>query len=346
MSFVEATLADQQPTDAIRMNISNMDTPEDEARNVPYDMDITAKTRVELSFADLVPTAGFAPTGSPEPYIDSRTSRLAEFTHLRAKAVFDVSTTAEALDLPLSSSTTMQTSLTDDIAVMIIDQATLVLPEDGNRVKSPHRYMTSMDFVQRQSIVRALRTQECNVNLAERTSLGGVDVIVDPDSAIIVVSLFTLPAHGNQLVDQISELSWRFLRILIILEAYPETLALRPPKSTTDTPNISAYTPPILKAIRKLKRDIVIVEACGKKRTECMVEYAFANNPLEAAKLTRYFGDLAEERDQSGGLLWKSREWLELEVFPVCSHKLFVGSIDEAVEWVRRTKRIWPNSGE
>jgi hypothetical protein len=263
--------------------------------------------------------AGFKDSSAPDLSgmdLDSHISRLAEFTRLRAKNCGATDMAVIPADLPPSSSPTTNhsSSISDEIAATLMDTSTMLLPENLATKQHSHRYMASMDFVQRQAIVRLLRTPEWNVDLAERASLGGVDLIVDPQSAIIVTSLFTLPTRGQQLVHRISEHSWRFKHLLVLLEAYPESVALKPGKlGIMDVPVISAYTPPILKAIRKLRRDVIIGEACGKKRVECEVGYGFVNDVREAASFVRWFGDLAEGRDGSGGVLWKGREWLDLE---------------------------------
>ncbi|EKM84410.1 hypothetical protein AGABI1DRAFT_124718 [Agaricus bisporus var. burnettii JB137-S8] len=286
-----------------------------ETNTAPFDHD---HTLVDAGFMDSA--APFMLTGEEfsGTDLDSHISRLAEFTRLRAKDYVATNTATIPADLPPSSDpTNHSSSISDEIAATIMDTSTIFLPESMAVANHSHRYMASLDFVQRQAIVRLLRSREWNVDLAERVSLGGVDLIVDPHSAIIVTSLFTLPSRGQQLVHRISEHSWRFKHLLVLLEAYPESIALRPAKSTTatisDGPVISAYTPPILKAIRKLRRDVIIGEACGKKRVGCKVEYGFVNDAKEAARFVRYFGEMAEMRDESGGVLWQPRGWLDVE---------------------------------
>lgn len=295
------------------------------------DFDISATNAAPFYHDHTLVDAGFMDSAAPfmltgEDFsgtdLDSHISRLAEFTRLRAKDYGATITATIPADLPPSSDpTNHSSSISDEIAATIMDTSTIFLPEYMDVVKHSHRYMASLDFVQRQAIVRLLRSQEWNVDLAERVSLGGVDLIVDPHSAIIVTSLFTLPSRGQQLVHRISEHSWRFKHLLVLLEAYPESIALRPAKSSTTTisdgPVISAYTPPILKAIRKLRRDVIIGEACGKKRVGCKVEYGFVNDAREAARFVRYFGEMAEMRDESGGVLWQPRGWLDLETSQV-----------------------------
>lgn len=303
-------LYDQTVADDTALNATNADSFADEKNTgISFGVD-----NAPIDPGHILTSFGVRGITEPlEP--DSCASRLAGFARLRSKIIAEAPPPTPAVDLPPSSSPISE--VPEDVLVAINDPSSLILPDTINGPKSLHRYLASMEFVQRQAIVRALRMPECNVDLPERTSLGGVDMIIDPYSSIIVASLFTLPAYGKQLVDRIWEQSWRFKHILVLLEAYPETLAFRPQKSNSDRQDVSAYTPPILKAIRKLRRDVVIGEACGKKRAGCSVEYAFANDPMGAAKFVRYFGDIAQQRDQTRGLLWKTREWLDLEACPV-----------------------------
>ncbi|KAJ3562385.1 hypothetical protein NP233_g9608 [Leucocoprinus birnbaumii] len=243
---------------------------------------------------------------------DSNISHLKSFAKLRAKVL------SQPVDNPIepssSSSPSTEASHQDNSTAIINDRSTLFPPDDDYSSGRPHRYMVSMEFVQRQAIVREIRRRD--IDLVERTSLGGVELIVDPFSAVIVSSLFTLPAYGKLLASRISEHSWRFQHILVVLEGYPEVLSFKPPKLKSDGPELSAYTPPIVKAIKKLRRDVTIAEACGKKNPGCEVRFSFAGDTSEAGKIIRYYGNLAEERDPTGGILWQPREWLEEEELP------------------------------
>lgn len=244
---------------------------------------------------------------------NSNISYLSAFRKLRAKGIEEI---VEDPIMPPSSSSVAPSSNLEEITGIMKDKSTLLLPGDDYTPALPHQYMVSMDLVQRQNIVREFR--KLDIDLVERTSLGGIELIVDPLSAIIVSSLFTLPSVGKLLADRIADNSWRFQNILVLLEGYPEALSFRQPKSKLDAPNLFAFTPPILKAIKKLKRDVAIAEAYGKKNSGCCVNYSFANSVSETSKLVRYFGDLSQERDQTGGLLWQQRDWLDEEQLPVC----------------------------
>jgi len=111
--------------------------------------------------------------------------------------------------------------------------------------------------------------------------------------------------------------------LLVIFEAYPEHQSRRSfvikngdgsaSAQRTAASELYAYTQPIVKAIKKFRRDVSIADACGAKCADTKVEYAFADTVNEAALLTRWFGERAEEADETGGLLWREREWLAVD---------------------------------
>ena len=160
-------------------------------------------------------------------------------------------------------------------------------------------------------LIRVLRTPQYSVELVERDDLDGVDLIVDPFTGVIFASLFSLPSQCEDLINRISKLSWSYQRLIVILEGYTPTCAN---KAVDGTPEmLSAYTPPILKAIKKLRRGVGMAEAVEEKQGTTIVLYAFVNSVYEAASITRYIGDLAEEVDVTNGTLWENRTWLHDE---------------------------------
>ncbi|KAH7881989.1 hypothetical protein F5I97DRAFT_2069224 [Phlebopus sp. FC_14] len=144
-----------------------------------------------------------------------------------------------------------------------------------------------MAFIQKHALVRQLQSDACRVSIVERYQLGGVDIVVDSDHAIVFVPLLALPANIEPFSDRISSESWR-------LAPY-------------------AYSPPVCKAIKKLRRLLSIAEGCGTKDEACSVIWAFANDPEETAMFVRCFGEEAYARALSVGneVLWGKREWLE-----------------------------------
>ncbi|KAG6833602.1 hypothetical protein H0H87_004229 [Tephrocybe sp. NHM501043] len=200
----------------------------------------------------------------------------------------------------------------------LYDHMTIQLPLHLPQPRTTHKYMASINLLQKQVLVRSLNAYECLVELVERDSLGGVDLIIDPQTAIIFASLLSLPAHGKKLLDTLTAESWRYRRILIVFEAYPEAKSFRDPQRQKQRrgeldPELNAYTPPIVKAIKKFRRDMAITEGCGKKTTACEVWCAFANSVKEAANCARAFGDEAEGADWTNGALWGEREWLDVD---------------------------------
>ncbi|KAF8971848.1 hypothetical protein BDZ97DRAFT_1913740 [Flammula alnicola] len=249
-----------------------------------------------------------------EPDIASRSLGILSFAQLRARKVTETKSVPmpePALIFPvehISARAEPQKAPQE-----IFDQNTICLPDVINVASSVHRYLASLELVQKHALVRALRADECAVELVERQSLGGVDLILDPHCAIIFLSLFTLSARCGSYVERVSQQSWNFSHLLVIFEAYPEHRSKR--SNTKQGRNSSAselyaYTPPIIKAIKKFRRDVSIADACGTKCPETKVEYAFADTVDEAALLTRWYGDMAEERDETQGAIWGERAWL------------------------------------
>ncbi|KIM38160.1 hypothetical protein M413DRAFT_30301 [Hebeloma cylindrosporum] len=252
---------------------------------------------------DSLQERGLALTLASEPDIASQPLGIFAFAHLRAKKVSEhlPDPVVEPIPVPVPA---VISNEKQSVPPDLFDQNTLRLPDAINPAQSVHRYMASLEFIQKHALVRALRSSECSVELVERQTLGGVDLIVDPHCAIIFLSLFTLAARCDIYTERISQQSWKFSRLLVIFEAYPEQRSKRSfmfqNRGSTSASSLSelyAFTPPIVKAIKKFRRDVSIADACGTKCGNTRVEYAFANTVNEAASLTRWFGERAEEAD-------------------------------------------------
>jgi len=275
---------------------------------------------------DPLPERGVDLTLASEPDIASQALGIFAFAHLRAKKVSEhqPAPVVEPITVPVPASTSNETR---SAPPELFDQNTLRLPDVINPAQSVHRYMASLEFIQKHALVCALRSSECSVELVERQTLGGVDLIVDPHCAIIFLSLFTLAARCDAYTERISQQSWKFSQLLVVFEAYPEqrskrSFATKSRGSTSggassSSSELYAFTPPIVKAIKKFRRDVNIADACGTKCPNTKVEYAFANTVDEAALLTRWFGEMAEEVDETGGVVWGEREWLAVDFLEV-----------------------------
>ncbi|RPD65120.1 hypothetical protein L227DRAFT_607705 [Lentinus tigrinus ALCF2SS1-6] len=198
----------------------------------------------------------------------------------------------------------------------LLDDRTLLLPDDYKPPTTVHRYMASMAVIQKRALVRALDTY-CAVGFIERERLGedadDVHVIMDCETAVLFFSLEMLPSGGDALATLLTRLSWRYTRLLVIFECYPSVWDYRGDRDFAAKPTASAWSPPVVKAVRKLRRDLSISEGVQTKSAATLVEYAFANTVEEAAALTRLYGDVAEAQDQTSGAIWGERLWLTHE---------------------------------
>jgi hypothetical protein len=209
----------------------------------------------------------------------------------------------------------------------VFDQHTVRLPEHWVPASSVHRYLASMTLIQKRALVRELQGHHCRVALVERYDLGGTDIIIDTDYGVLFIPLLALPAHVESAVERISRESWRYLNLLVVLEAFPSAQSYRADRLQDTRPVPHAYTPPTCKAIKKLRRNLGIAEGCGTMNPHCTVTWAFANDTEEAAKFVRCFGEeaCAISKERGHGILWDEREWLEEEEREVSLSILFAG---------------------
>ncbi|KAJ7491272.1 hypothetical protein FB451DRAFT_1222613 [Mycena latifolia] len=266
-------------------------------------------TQIPADYTPSDETYADPPSATPSaPEIAIRSLGIAEFAKLRAKKVNNPAPESQLI----SEANRLPEEPSHSIPENVYDRNTLRLPTAWNFPGLLHRYMVSMELVQKQGLVRSLRSRTCSIDLVERDALGGVDIVLDPHTAIIFTNLLILPSECSDLTSRIAQQSWCYSRLLIIFEAYPAARSYQSSSSTAS--ELFAYSPPIIKALGKLKRDLGIAEGCGSKRQACLVQYAFADTVDEAAMFTRYFGDFAEANDESRGCIWGEREWLDDDV--------------------------------
>jgi hypothetical protein len=209
----------------------------------------------------------------------------------------------------------------------VCDAKTIYLPE-AIMPQSIHKYMACLELIQKQALVRALSSKDCAIDLVERRDLAGVDLILDTDTAVLFFNLFSLPVRCGACVDKIAKGSWKYDRLLIVFEAYGELSAKKTKRPSLPTPSATvcclpqpyAYTPPIVKALKKFKRDLCIAEGCGTKRAATVVQYGFADTVEEAALFTRLYGDWCEANDRTHGVIWGKRDWLDADFLEVGKH--------------------------
>ncbi|TFY82439.1 hypothetical protein EWM64_g1574 [Hericium alpestre] len=192
------------------------------------------------------------------------------------------------------------------IPEQLIDHNTLTSPDTGPRPFSIHTYLASVEMIQKRSLIRHLSSRDCSVRLVERETRGGADLILDPDTAVVYFSLFSLPSQSGELQLRLEALSWCFRHICIIFGTYPASQDLS--VDSTDGLAPCPFSPPIIKAVKKFKRDLGIAEAFNSKSAESTIYFAFALSVEEAARYARLFGDKAEQLSELQ--VWDDRQWL------------------------------------
>ncbi|KAL5519637.1 hypothetical protein ACEPAH_1320 [Sanghuangporus vaninii] len=201
---------------------------------------------------------------------------------------------------------------------LLADTRAFVIPEHWKTPITQHTYLVSLDFVQQRRLVCSLESS-CAVRLVERDSItpmsftadaglptpkahsADISLILGPDSAVVFFPLSSLPSQSayKVLLDALAAYSWRFSNMLLVLIAFPRSQLIRttnPTKASNDMP--SSYSPPAIKAARRVRRDLALREGTGEKRTACAIEPAFADDTEQAAKLVRAFGDLVLQGSQ------------------------------------------------
>ena len=263
---------------------------------------------------DTFPLEAASDTRPQEPLVSIRPLGAAQFAMLRGKRVR--APEPDILIEPEKSKTPQAESTPCTVPEDLVDYNTLRLPCPFPPPSTLHRYLTSMGVVQKQTLVRSFRTQQCAVELVEHETLGDVDLVLDPHSAVFFTSLLSLPFQCEAIVSRLCQQSWRFSQLLVVLEAYQESHSYVPDREMSTRTKINCYTPMIIKAVKKLRRNLGVSEACDTKNPACSVFLAFADSVGEAALLTRYFGDLAEANDVAvtGGAVWGNRDWLDASI--------------------------------
>ncbi len=241
-----------------------------------------------------------------QPSISSHAAGLSEFLRLRARRLLEAQPVQQPAPSQLDRPVVPVVRPT--APPELYDKNTLQLPSH-EFPSHKHLYFASIDLLQKNVLLRHLRSSDCAVDFAEREHLSGVDLILDANTSIVFVSLVSLASQRETLVANISEQSWRYRHILVVFEAYPISCSFKAAEKH-DT-SFNAYTPPAIKAMGRFRRDLSLMEACEKKSTSCSVHTAFADSVHEAALFTRYYGDMAEQLD---GTLWGDRPWLDGEV--------------------------------
>ncbi|KAF8492671.1 hypothetical protein JB92DRAFT_3100288 [Gautieria morchelliformis] len=245
---------------------------------------------------------------------DAAQEYLTDFVRLRGKSVREsvsvLSPQPEPEPEPAPELPIDLTSSPRPVPPELADANTLSLPDEWVAPTSRHRYIASLDVLQKTILRKHLASPDCRVELAERDAwaTNGVDLILDPDTALLLVPLAPLSVSGEALTEKIAKLSWDFARLVVVFEAFSTSSSYRTESGAGLAPY--AFPPAIMKAIRKFKWTVAILDgmATGNKRRETEVRYGYARDVGEAARLVRLAGDMAEKA--SGASLGDGRDWL------------------------------------
>ncbi|KAG8970310.1 hypothetical protein FRB90_010669, partial [Tulasnella sp. 427] len=257
---------------------------------------------------------------------DSNRNRLHRFLSLRGRPqpeeVLDQLVIAQNDEVPSPHSSPDCIRHPPVIPEEVSTHCTFGIDRTAPRANHPpviYKYIASFDMIQKRGIYHHLTSDPIGIYLVERLNVTDVDLIVDPGAAIIYVTLAALPAETSALVERISKISPAYSRILLIFEAYSpshsRTARLDSEPIRKDTAAPYAFSPPILKAFKHLRRSLIIAQSTGEKLTSCRVDVAFALDEEEAALYGRMFGDARVEecaRDGNAAMSgpWDGRDWL------------------------------------
>ncbi|KAI0778730.1 hypothetical protein BD413DRAFT_465182 [Trametes elegans] len=201
------------------------------------------------------------------------------------------------------------------IPLELVNNRTLLLPAVNMPPITAHRYMASVELIQKRSLVRALSSL-CAVDLAEREHLGAdaehVQLILDCETAILLANVEALPMRVDALTAALTRLSWRFSRLLLLFECYPSSWNYKLDQGFADKETASVWSPPVVKAVKKLRRDLGVAEGLQTKRTAAVIEYAFASTVEEAAMYARLYGDTSALQGGTGDVS-RDISWLSCD---------------------------------
>ncbi|KAL4251505.1 hypothetical protein ABKN59_005052 [Abortiporus biennis] len=224
----------------------------------------------------------------------------------------------------------------------LIDASTLPHPPHvSDEINIPHKYLVSSSLLNKRRLLHVLASPFMDITLVDSpTPFTEGHIIFDPSSCLIFYPMSSLPAPGKieELMETVGRLNNRhgFDNVFVLWECFGEGeyWVLDENNCAGDEEvegvKLNPFSPPVIKALKKFKRDLAIAEACtatmmvnndgkGESATAVQgalsVKYAFALTVSEAAKYVRQFGDLSEEmwraRDDVGGVVWDApRVWL------------------------------------
>lgn len=290
------------------------------------------------------PARLLAPTGSHKENPTPRAVRFSElvrssisnFRHLKGHDVPDPSNEVFQLDADnyLSGLESPPDSPRPTARMPVLDCLTLHLPPTWETRPTRHRYLASVGLIQKRGLSSALSSPLLgNIELIEHNSLKDIspDLVLDPQHAVIFVSLSQLPSVARELMERLKTLLPRYDNILTIFEAYAPSRSnsnidrsnlLRKAKSSEKL-QVDVFSPPVILALKRFRRELTIERelASGEDGELNSLEVVCALSPSEAAMYARIWGDIVEGECRERGVgpsLWGGRSWLEVEEDEVC----------------------------
>ncbi|TFY71814.1 hypothetical protein EVG20_g1191 [Dentipellis fragilis] len=256
------------------------------------------------SLRDSVPVTSGA---VKEPTLWRGEDALTEFMELRAKQGSRQAPQMSSSDpLPTPPPIERHEQPIRGIPQEVLDKNTLTLPQGFSQPTTMHRFLASVALIQKSALVRYLNSNRYCIEVVERETLDGADLVLDPDIAVLYFSLLSLPSQCEALLSLLGELSWRYASVYVIFETYPVSESQRLSDMTRLAPY--AFSAPVLRSIKKLRRDLGIAEAFDRKCPTSTIQFAFSESVDDTAMFTRIIGDQAEKNSQL--MVWDERLWL------------------------------------
>lgn len=293
-----------------------------------------------LSSVAVVPESATRPSNAHRLEKVAAQEALSNFMKLRGKAAHETIAIPALQPEPEPEPSVDRVSSPRSVPTELTDANTLGLPDEWIPPSSRHRYIASLDVLQKTVLLKRLASFDCNVELVERDNCGtnGPDLIVDVDTALLFVPLAPLPVSGEALAERVAKLSWDFGCLVLVFEAFSTSLLYRSDKNGSET-LLTPYAFPlaVVKALRKFKRMLAIMDGMvtETKRRDIQVRYAYARDVGEAARFARLVGDMTEKA--SAAATWNSRDWLTDDYHEVSVSHSWVCLTELGI----RTRRIW-----
>ncbi|KAI0031251.1 hypothetical protein K488DRAFT_86994 [Vararia minispora EC-137] len=162
----------------------------------------------------------------------------------------------------------------------VINDHTLQLPETLAPSEINHVILASLQLMRDRLVLHAMASPARRIYVSEREMLNGADLALSCEVAVILFPLAHLPSGCNDLKARLDTLSWSFSRILVILESYTGPQGAQ-----------YAFTPPVVKAVKRLHRNLTISEAYKTKSADTTISFAYPDTVEKAADFVLFAGE-------------------------------------------------------